>query len=160
MISHSLCIPSLSDGGSILMPDRFNYMCFKAYKVKTRRGTTEVLVWICCGEYNKQNIPFPFSLWFLFCLWAAAAAADGDDEEEAIFSTEIKTLRPSSSSCCLLGFVKSTDRAEICRISVAQNLSAVWGLHQSFIGLCVVNLPLTLIPRHPCHQPNGIGPCS
>lgn len=35
----------------------------------------------------------------------------------------------------------------ICWVVVGLNLSPVCGLHCSFIGLCAVNLPLTLIPR-------------
>lgn len=45
-----------------------------------------------------------------------------------------------------------------CRIAVALNLSPVWGLHWSFIGLHVVNLPVTLIPRHPSPGPNEVVP--
>lgn len=37
----------------------------------------------------------------------------------------------------------------ICWVVVGLNLSPVCGLHCSFIGLCAVNLPLTLIPRPP-----------
>lgn len=96
----------------------------------------------------------------------------GDDEdrfEEDGFS--LMALNPNSENVpallplfnVVLAFLQDTKRSKkgrkkllVCEVVVALNLSALRGLHWSFISLCVVNLSLTLIPGHPSPRPSEV----
>lgn len=67
-----------------------------------------------------------------------------------IYLQNMETLLSFYSVLLVVCAVQRTaSKHGICWVVVGLNLSPVCGLHCSFIGLCVVNLPLTLIPRPP-----------
>lgn len=80
-----------------------------------------------------------------------------------IFTSVLLLMMRKKNLLCRIQNMKSLSsktKTVRCRRAVALNLSPLWGLHLSFIGLRVVNPSVTLIPHHPYARPNETVPCN